>query len=68
MGARYNIYNRHTYTHLTTFLLMLLLDLWAGRLAPDFHVGNRYYGWRGGLFRCHGSDAVGTKEEGAVTQ
>jgi hypothetical protein len=37
MGAQYNIYNRH----LTTFLLMLLLYLWAGQLTPDFHVGNK---------------------------
>jgi hypothetical protein len=30
----------HIHTQFTTFLLVLLLDLQAGQLAPDSHVGN----------------------------
>jgi hypothetical protein len=33
----------YIYIQLTTFLLLLLLDPWAGQLAPDFHVGNNNY-------------------------
>jgi hypothetical protein len=39
MGARYSMY-KQTYIQLTSFLLMLLLDPWAGQLDLDFHVGN----------------------------
>jgi hypothetical protein len=39
MGARYCMY-KQAYIQLTTFLPVLLLDPWAGQLAPDFHVRN----------------------------
>jgi hypothetical protein len=31
---------QQTYIHYTIFLLISLLYFWAGRLAPNFHVGN----------------------------
>ncbi len=41
MDARNNMYEQ-THIQFTTFLLVLLLDPWAGQLAPDFHVRNNY--------------------------
>jgi hypothetical protein len=41
MGARNNMY-KQTHIQFTTFLLVLLLNPWAGQLAPDFHVRNNY--------------------------
>jgi hypothetical protein len=43
MDGQHSLYNRHMYIQFTTFLIMPLLDPWAGRLAPNFHVRNKYY-------------------------
>ncbi len=47
MGAWHLIYNGHihhiTLLYYTISLLIFLPNFWAGRLAPNFHVGNSYF-------------------------